>query len=92
MIQMIKLVKCLPYPHWFSDASKQWGSHMVCYWVRKWVNSHELPVSLQGKMFSLYDDPVIRDKLQSFVCSNKWAINPEKLIEFSKEKMVPTTA
>lgn len=46
--------------------SKQWGSRMVHYWVRKWVNSRELPVSLQGhhgKTVSLYDDPAIRDKL-----------------------------
>lgn len=41
------------------------------------------------KMFSLYDDPAIRDELRSFLRSNKWAMNPEKLVEFSKEKMVP---
>jgi len=68
---------------------------MVCHWARKWVNSHELPVLFQGchgKKFSLYDNLAIQDELQSFVCSNKWAVNPEKLVEFSKAKMVPTAA
>ncbi|KAI6123205.1 hypothetical protein EDD16DRAFT_1691577 [Pisolithus croceorrhizus] len=31
-------------------------------------------------------------ELWSFIHSNKWAVNPEKLVEFSKEKMVPTAA
>jgi len=68
---------------------------MVRRWARKWVNSRELPVSFRGchgKTFSLYDNPAIRDELRSFVRSNKWAVNPEKLVEFSKAKMVPTAA
>jgi hypothetical protein len=27
-------------------------------------------------------------ELQSYICSNKWSINPEKLAEFSKNNMV----
>ena len=68
---------------------------MVRQWVRKWVDARELPVSFRGchtKTFSLYDDPAIRDELRSFLRSNKWAMNPEKLVEFSKEKMVPAAA
>jgi len=65
---------------------------MVHHWVRRWVKARELPVSSRGchtKTFSLYDNPVIQDELRSFVWSNKWAMNPEKLVQFSKEKMVP---
>ena len=75
--------------------AKRWGGRMVRQWVRKWVDARELPVSFRGchmKTFSLYDDPAIRDELRSFLRSNKWAMNPEKLVEFSKEKMVPAAA
>ena len=75
--------------------AEKWGGRTVHCWVRKWVEARELPVSSRGhhaKTFSLYDDPAVRDELRSFVRSNKWAINPEKLVEFSKNKMVPTAA
>jgi len=75
--------------------AEKWGGRMVHCWVRKWVTVRELLVSSRGhhaKTFSLYDDPAVRDELRSFVRSNKWAINPEKLVEFSKDKMVPTAA
>lgn len=75
--------------------SEQWGGRMVRHWVRRWVEARELPVSSRGrhtKTFSLYDDPAIRDELRSFVRSNKWAMNPEKLVQFSKDKMVPAAA
>ncbi|KAI5990947.1 hypothetical protein EDD15DRAFT_2169699 [Pisolithus albus] len=75
--------------------SERWGGRMVRCWVKEWVKNRELPVSHRGrhtKTFSLYNNPAIRDELRSFIRSNKWAVNPEKLIEFSKEKMVPTAA
>jgi hypothetical protein len=37
-------------------------------------------------------DPAIADELQTYVQSNKWAINPEKLALFSKGKLVPDAA
>jgi hypothetical protein len=43
-------------------------------------------------MFSLYNDPAIQAELRSFVRSNKWAVNPEKLAGFSKQEMVPAAA
>ena len=74
--------------------AKQWGGCMVHHWVRKWVDARKLLVSFQGhhtKTFSLYDDPAICNELRSFLHLNKWAMNPEKLVKFSKEKMVPST-
>ncbi|KAG1762082.1 hypothetical protein EDD22DRAFT_778846 [Suillus occidentalis] len=75
--------------------AEKWGGRMVRHWVRKWVDKRELPISSKGrhkKTFSLYDDPAIRAELRSFVRSNKWATNPEKLAEFSKQKMIPEAA
>ena len=39
-------------------------------------------------MFSLLSDPAIKAELCSFIHSNKWALNPEKLAAFSKENLV----
>lgn len=72
-----------------------WGSRMVQKWVQHWVNDRALPISARGchtKSFSLISDPAIRAELRSFVCSNKWAMDPAKLVEFSQQKMVPDAA
>jgi hypothetical protein len=75
--------------------SAKWGSRMVCKWVRSWVNKRELPLSTRGhhtKSFSLLSDPAIRAELRSYVRSNKWAMDPAKLVEFSEQKMIPAAA
>ena len=35
------------------------------------------------------EDPAIRAELRFFVCSNKWAMNPAKVVGFSQQKMIP---
>ena len=40
----------------------------------------------------LLEDPEISAELRSYVHSNKWAIDPAKLIDFTTQKMVPTVA
>jgi hypothetical protein len=75
--------------------AEKWGGRMVRCWVRKWVEERKLPISSKGrhkKVFSLYDDPAIRAELRSFVRSNKWAMNTEKLVAFTKQEMVPAAA
>jgi hypothetical protein len=75
--------------------SVEWGGRLVRWWVRKWVDSRSLPQSKCGrhvKSFSLLEDPVIRAELRLFVRSNKWAINPAKLVEFSQKTMIPAAA
>lgn len=72
-----------------------WGSRTVRKWVRHWINDRALPISARGrhtKSFSLISDPAIRAELRSFVRSNKWAMDPAKLVEFSQQRMVPEAA
>ncbi|TFY73326.1 hypothetical protein EWM64_g10686 [Hericium alpestre] len=89
----------------FADASERaaeshgfaekWGGRMVWHWVRKWVSERTLPASSRGrhvKVFSLLSDPAICAEMCSFLRSNKWSMNPAKLAEFSKDKMVTDAA
>ena len=73
----------------------KWGGRLVRRWVRDWVQDRELPTSQKGchiKAFTLLSDPTICAELRSYVRSNKWAMDPEKLTEFSKNNLVPTAA
>ncbi len=75
--------------------SEKWGGRLVRSWAQKWIQQCEPPVSLKGchrKTFSLYDDPAIRAELQSYVQSNKWAMDPQKLAQFSQQILVPLAA
>jgi hypothetical protein len=68
-----------------------WGGRLVRRWVRAWVVNRDLPTSKRGqhvKAFSLLSDPAIAAELRSYVRSNKWSMNPEKLAEFSRNNMV----
>ena len=73
----------------------QWGGRQVHSWANLWIKDRKLPESRRGrhiKVFSLLEDPNISAKLRSYVRSNKWAIDPAKLADFSAKKMVPKTA
>ncbi|KAJ7186678.1 hypothetical protein C8R46DRAFT_880233, partial [Mycena filopes] len=73
----------------------KWGGRMVRKWTRYWISDRVIPeskIGKHGKSFSLYDDPIIRAELRSYVRSEKWAMNPAKLAEFSQQKMVPAAA
>jgi len=73
----------------------KWGGRQVRAWAETWTNRGELPVSQKGrhiKIFTLLNDPDIRAELQSYVRSNKWAIDPAKLADFTVQTMVPTVA
>ena len=75
--------------------ASRWGGQQVCAWAESWVNRRELPVSQRGKhvkIFTLLEDPEIWAELQSYVHSNKWAIDPAKLTDFMAQKMVPAVA
>ena len=75
--------------------ARKWGARLVRRWVREWLKSHTLPCSSRGhhvKSFSLLEDPVIRAELHSFVRSNKWAMNPAKIVEFTQQRMIPEAA
>lgn len=75
--------------------ARKWGGRLVRIWVRRWILWRELPVSLKGKhvkVFSLLDDPSVRAELRSFLQSNKWSMDPKKLMEFSKDNMATMEA
>lgn len=75
--------------------SSKWGARHVRSWVLEWLTSCTLPGSERGshtKSFSLLEDSAIRAELRSYLCSNKWLMNPAKLMEFSQKKMVPAAA
>ncbi|KAG2159301.1 uncharacterized protein EDB93DRAFT_1237498 [Suillus bovinus] len=78
--------------HGFAAA---WSGRQLCSCTHNWVSKRELPQSLTGrhaKVYSLLDDPAVAAELRTYVRSNKWAINPEKLAEFSKSKLIPSEA
>ncbi|EIW82983.1 hypothetical protein CONPUDRAFT_53085 [Coniophora puteana RWD-64-598 SS2] len=89
----------------FTDASKRvaegngfaprWGGQQLRSWTRQWIKSRLLPTSLIGKHAktdSLLDDPGIAAALRTYLRSNKWAVNPEKLAKFSKNELIPAEA
>ena len=72
-----------------------WGGRMVRVWVREWLRLRELPKSRRGchgKTFTPLDDPAICMELRSFVRSNKWSMNPEKLKDFTRDNTLSTSA
>ena len=87
------------------DASKRaaesegfaphWGGRLVRSWVRDWLEHRKLPKSKQGrhvKVASLLEDPDICAELRSYLRTNKWAMNPQKLAEFMNAKLLPAEA
>ncbi|KIJ39956.1 hypothetical protein M422DRAFT_257275 [Sphaerobolus stellatus SS14] len=75
--------------------SADWGGRMVHSWVRRWIDTWELPSSNRGchaKVYSLLDDPEVCTELHSYLRSNKWSMDPQKLSEFTKQKMIPEEA
>jgi len=75
--------------------SKKWGGRLVRSWVRDWIKHRELPSSSRGchvKVYSLLEDPEICTELRSYLRSNKWSMNPQKLAKFSKNQLIPGEA
>ena len=75
--------------------AKDWGSRQIRRWVRTWLENRKLPGSDRGchiKVGSLLDDPAVKAELRTYVRSNKWAMNPEKLRNFTNQLMLPAEA
>jgi hypothetical protein len=73
----------------------KWGGRCVRRWTRDWVKFGKLPTSKRGchgKVYSLLDDPQIKAELRTYVRSNKWAVDPSKLMEFTKGTLLPDAA
>ena len=73
----------------------RWGGRQVRSWAKVWVAKRELPKSVRGshaKVRSLLDDPMVAAELRAYLRSNKWAMNPGKLAQFSKNELIPSAA
>ncbi|KDQ30052.1 hypothetical protein PLEOSDRAFT_1036066 [Pleurotus ostreatus PC15] len=71
------------------------GGRQVRLWTKEWVEGRKLPSSQRGrhgKSFSFLSDPAVRAELRSYVRSNKWAMDPKKLADFSANKLAPDVA
>lgn len=75
------------------EAATAWSRSVSYYarqlrrWARVFEKTGQLPASMQGahgKTLSLLDEPDIRIAMQTFLRSNKWAMDPGKLALFMK--------
>ncbi|KAK7035185.1 hypothetical protein R3P38DRAFT_3351344 [Favolaschia claudopus] len=74
--------------HGFAAA---WGSRLAREWTAEWIESRTLPESDRGrhaKTWSLLNDPEVREELAGYLRTNKWSMKPDKLVEYSKAKLV----
>ncbi|KAF9237261.1 hypothetical protein BU15DRAFT_48987 [Melanogaster broomeanus] len=72
-----------------------WGGRQVRSWSRVWLATRMLPQSFRGrhaKVYSLLKDPTIAGELRTYVRSHKWAMDPAKLIKFTKSELIPHEA
>jgi hypothetical protein len=73
----------------------KWGGRQVRGWTREWMQTRMLPVSQWGrhaKISSLLDDPAIASELRTFMRSNKWSMDPQKLAKFMNNELLHTEA
>ena len=73
----------------------KWGGRSLRLWTHAWIRERCLPQSNKGrhgKVYTVLDDPAVRAELRAYVRSNKWAMNPAKLKEFSQGRLVPSAA
>jgi hypothetical protein len=76
----------------FAEA---WGGRMVRQWVSVWIKLRKLPTSNCGnhaKVWSVLNDPGVRTELRSYLCTNKWSMNLQKLSAFTKNELLPAEA
>jgi hypothetical protein len=72
-----------------------WGGQQLRGWNQQWIKERILPTLRQGrhaKIDSLLNDPAISAELRLYLRSNKWAMNPEKLTQFTKNQLLPAAA
>ncbi|KAG0703278.1 hypothetical protein DFH29DRAFT_874539 [Suillus ampliporus] len=72
-----------------------WGGHQLHNWTHQWINDQKLPESMQGcqaKVTTLLSIPSIATELCAYLHSNKWLMNPEKLVKLTNNKMITKEA
>lgn len=64
--------------------STRHAPRQMAKWAKAYLKDGTLPTSQRGKftkVYSLLNEPSVKDELTAFVRSNKWSMNPQKLIE-----------
>jgi len=72
-----------------------WDGRLLRSWTCEYTKTQTLPVSKCGchiKVASLLNDPAIATELRAYVRSNKWAMNPAKLAQFTQKELIPSAA
>ncbi|KAI4293703.1 hypothetical protein K525DRAFT_181665, partial [Schizophyllum commune Loenen D] len=75
--------------------ARNWGGRLVRHWVKRWIDERELPESRRGchaKTFSLLSDLAVREKIRTYLRSNKWSMDPQTLASFLNNGMLPELA
>lgn len=75
--------------------SKKYGARQLRGWTRRWMKGRELPKSMRGrhaKVYTVMLEPAIALELRTYLRSEKWAMNPEKLVQFTQNKLIPSVA
>lgn len=73
----------------------KWGGRQLRGWSCHWLQTQVLPKSFTGqhaKVYSLLSNPTVAAELTAYVRSNKWAMDPTKLIQFSRNQLIDTAA
>ncbi|KAG2134556.1 uncharacterized protein EDB93DRAFT_1242635 [Suillus bovinus] len=63
----------------------KWGGRQVRGWTLSQWGRH-------AKISSLLDDPAIASELRTFMRSNKWSMDPQKLAKFTNNELLHTEA
>lgn len=91
--------------HTFIDASKisaeahrfavGHGARSLRVWTRTWMHERKLPESKRGqhgKVYTVLGVPVFAAELKTYLRTEKWAMNPEKLRQFTMNELIPSAA
>lgn len=71
------------------------GSRQLRSWTRTWISKRTLPESKKGqhgKVYTLLGVPEFAAELRTFLRTEKWAMNPDKLRQFTKNELIPSVA
>jgi hypothetical protein len=72
--------------------ARNWGGRNICLWIQDWIKNRKLPDSSKrgchAKTFSFLSDPAVSAELRSWLRTNKWCMNPERLQEYSRVTIV----
>lgn len=75
--------------------AQNWGSRLTRQWTRDWIHTRTLPTSRRGqhpKVASIFSDSSVRAAISTYMRSNKWSMNPEKLKKLMNNELAADEA